>query len=468
MNIAVIGRDKINTLLKDELEASGFRPCIIENPYQIKRVDGEVGKYTIATETDIINVHSIIVTEQPKPLRKLESNYPYIYLTELEDISGIGDNGTTVVFILDYPYESSTYTSYNALNKAFSLARKKKRVLYFSRFMRTSATELEDLYREARNAGVTFIKYSEIEVTYSEESDVFTVKANDGYESITVSSRTVIVPENTLRDDNINKIAKLLRIKLDEDGFINSDKYFLFPVLTSRKGVYSLNTNLAGDDGNLMSHIRFIVSDISNGANALCSDRSTSSVVDGRYAEIDSEKCAFCYTCYRACPHAAMVPDYENSVMKNMNFSCDACGICVSVCPADAVRISTREHLNKPGGGKSLKIYCCENSGEIAIKRLAEGFGKTFEKVEVESVFCGGELSVETIVSTLNSFERVLVITCVDEACRHFDGNKRARRFVERAKEMLKASGIDENRVEYIQVSHAMTGVVEDYIKDMI
>ena len=49
-----------------------------------------------------------------------------------------------------------------ALEKGLELALKKKRVFFLARFIRTAGSALEKLYKEARNAGVTFIKYNKL------------------------------------------------------------------------------------------------------------------------------------------------------------------------------------------------------------------------------------------------------------------------------------------------------------------
>ena len=152
--------------------------------------------------------------------------------------------------------------------------------------------------------------------------------------------------------------------------------------------------------------------------------------------------------------------------MKNLKNACQACGICVSVCPANAVSIAGKVAEEAKIEPNTLKIMCCENSGELAARKLENEFSELFDKIEVVPVSCGGELSVEMIISSLKQYEKVLVLTCMDEACRHFEGNKRAERFVEKAKGMLKSSGLDNNRVECLKISHAMPYILRDKIKD--
>jgi Pyruvate/2-oxoacid:ferredoxin oxidoreductase delta subunit/coenzyme F420-reducing hydrogenase delta subunit len=257
------------------------------------------------------------------------------------------------------------------------------------------------------------------------------------------------------------KIVKLLKLKYVDNGQINEDTFYLFPSITSRKGIYFTNLkNISGSEEDLTTRASYIVSEIKK-------DQKEGLKAE-EYAEVDNEKCAFCYTCYRACPHLAMAPDYENSAMKNLNASCSGCGICFSICPANAITMKRNAAKYEKLSKSSLKVLCCENSGEFAYKAISEKLQEEGVEVEITCVACGGELSAETMISVLKNFDKLLVSVCVDKACRHFEGNKRAKRYVERAKEMLRASGMDENKIGFVQLSQAMPEALYEYIKEMV
>jgi coenzyme F420-reducing hydrogenase delta subunit/Pyruvate/2-oxoacid:ferredoxin oxidoreductase delta subunit len=319
--------------------------------------------------------------------------------------------------------------------------------------MRTAGDNLERLYREARTAGVVFFKYDNITIEYSDEKQTFHICASDTADSLEIFTNIPVLGGEGTYSDTFSRLTKMLKLK--------HDKFFLFPCLTNRKGIYYVNSKTNSTCSELQAEINFVLSDIVKELNtfSVCGTE--------RYAQVDPEKCAFCYTCYRACPHIAMAPDYENSVMKNLNASCTGCGICFSVCPANAITIEEKTAVEVRTSSSSLKVFCCENSGEIAFQKVAKMLGEQGMNVSISSVSCGGELSAETIMGALKDFEKVLVAVCMDDACRHFDGNKRAKRYVERVKEMLKASGMDENRVVYMQLSHAMHMVLSEYIEKM-
>lgn len=492
MNIAVLGKNRINNFLKEQLEFEGFTPLLFQKIENIKSVKGEKGAFVIKSSEGSFQVSHIIVTEEPSVNCE---NVKYNDFNTLDP-----KDFEPQVFVLDYPSGCSTMMFRTALEKAIEFAKKKRKVIFLARFMKTAGDSLESLYKYARNLGIVFFKYDHIEVEYLDEQKNFQIIANDMYGSMKILTSAPVFAGEGIYSDTFLRLIKILKIKLDSKEQINENKYFLFPWFTSRRGIYFTSLNsITGSSEELMVNIRCIIADIKGVWDAPDTFEGKN---NEQYARIDSEKCAFCYTCYRACPHFAMAPDYENSVMKNLTISCYGCGICYSVCPAHAIAMvkKTSEHNesdNKPENKPqekpenrfdntsdnvsenmsdylsdnlsdtgSLKIFCCENSGEIAFSRIADKLQEDGIKVSITPVACGGEISSEKLIATLKDFRKVLVAVCVDDACRHFEGNKRAKRYVDRAKNMLKSSGIDENRIVYLQLSHQTYRVLDEYIRE--
>lgn len=442
MKVAVLGKSRLNGILKEQLLKEGLKPVFLESLDEITSIRGEVGEFLIRLPKDTVEADYIIVAGEP---------------STLEDCGHAQENGKPAVILLDHPAESPAYLTEAALTKAIQLAGKQKKVFYLSRFMRISGNGLEELYKQARDKGVVFIRYNGIDISRENDTGLFSLKVSDDYDEFVINTYALITAAEAADADPSGKAAKLLKLKLDKELYASGSSYFLSPSVTSRKGIYFLETALAGNlDEEIIRQIRFTISDI----GAKTAEKT-------EYAQVDPGKCAFCYTCYRACPHSAMIPDNENSAMKNLNNACQACGICVSVCPAEAIRIKGRDCDTKsmPNG---LMVYCCENSGEIALGEITGQLAEIYDKVSITSVSCGGEIAAERMVDALKFYEKVLCVTCMEDACRHYDGNKRARLQTVRAKEMLKAAGLDEDRVVYMQVSHAMPNALRDNIISLI
>ncbi|MCL6589041.1 MAG: hydrogenase iron-sulfur subunit [Firmicutes bacterium] len=470
MNIAIVGQNPVNQFVEAELKAAGLTVSLIPDVFAIKSVQGESGDFAINAGTGVISAYWVIITQEPLLEKAFTgapwANAPYHSLLDFSIPAKIPAHLKPMVILLDYPYESPAFMTKVALQKAAQLAEKKQQVLYLSKFMRTVGLELEALYREARLAGVAFLKYREIMVTYDETGNQLQLQVTGDSQILKVGPGVLLVADRLAMSPGLQKCAGLFRLKFSlQDGCVNGNEFFLYPTLTSRKGVSILRTvHGTGAHADSTAQIRAIITEIkSAGAETKNQD----------YAEVDAKKCAFCYTCYRACPHAAMIPDHANSAMRNLNQACYGCGICAAACPAAAIKITNRfvPAHQKTGASKSrgrLMLFCCENSAAIAVREIAARFREEFEQINAGSICCGGEFSLETLYLALQTHERVLVLTCMDGACKHFDGNRRAARLVLKAKEQLKAANLDENRVQHAGISAGLAGAARDLIKEQL
>ncbi|MGI6114237.1 MAG: hydrogenase iron-sulfur subunit [Mahellales bacterium] len=462
MNIAIIGKSSINVELNKNLVDEGFTTICLEDINTIEGLEGEKGGFTIYKPEGELQAGYIIITGEPEYTDGLslnnETTIPALSLMTTGGVDLPDDKGKPVVILLDYPIESWACMTNIALMRAIELSKKKKKVIYMSRFMRTAKAGMEALYREARNCGVAFIKYDDIIVEKESHDNGFVIKVSDGYDFLTVNTNVLIHGGAGRPGHSAGLAAKIFKLRTDEHGYISGFNYFVSPTLTSRSGIYAIGGGVsAGIQDDVNRDIQYTISAIK---------KECTGQPNEKYVLIDADKCAFCYNCYRACPHSAMAPDRDNPVMKNLNEACFGCGLCVSICPADAIRLADRE---EPKGHKgSLMVLCCENSGEIAAQRLIRDLDRDYGNVHIVSMNCGGELSVETILQGVKDFDKVVIAVCMDGACKHFDGNKRAWAYTKRAKKLLKDAGFDENRIDFINISQAMANVLDDHIKDTI
>lgn len=106
-------------------------------------------------------------------------------------------------------------------------------------------------------------------------------------------------------------------------------------------------------------------------------------------------------------------------------------------------------HLGKTDDKKPvLALFYCQNtpeSGEDARQSLV---GKYGDSLRLFPIPCSGRLEPLHLLRALEDFaDAAHVITCPEGACRYFEGNLRAKKRVQRAKEMIKSIGLEEERV---------------------
>jgi len=462
MNILVIGDNSCNKRVGEYFINKGICVTSVPDIYSLNRLAGEAGSFTAFTKDAEVKADFVILTEQPKALPvEIEGlltdclysvDYNAAPLnSDYNAASSNIDSLTPVIFLLDYVSESPMAATIRALKGAAMFSRKKRKVYYLARFIRTAGHGIESLYSEAREAGVTFIKYEELRVISELSKEEFTFFVSDGEADLEIKVKTIYTDGGWDAGESFAYAVKKLNLTSNRFGYVTEDKFFLSPALTSRRGVYHLTRDLVAE--RLEEGLDFIFAHAIDGVRDIPTYGS---------AVVDGQKCVFCYNCYRACPHAALEPDTGKSQMRCLPVACAGCGICAGLCPGNAI-VLERDEIVCGGSRRSnekLLALCCENSGVDTLKGL--------DGVEYLVVPCGGLIDVERLSDGLGAYSRVIVVVCHDDACRHFDGNKRACAQVSRMCDLLGAAGLDKERVSVLRASHAMPGVLKDEIHAII
>jgi heterodisulfide reductase subunit A len=204
-------------------------------------------------------------------------------------------------------------------------------VLY--REMRTFGRR-ENIYREARDSGVIFLRYEPERKPIVEAAG----------ERLKVTVRDLILDRDIVLDAGLVSLqsaieptgprntAELFRVGVDESGFYAESPEKLKPVHSTIQGIY-----VAG----LAHYPKDTTDSITQGraaASAAAEILNLDTVrIGGLVAEVNTEKCAACCTCVRTCPFG--VPFIDPAVgAANINPAlCRGCGICVAECPGKAI-----------------------------------------------------------------------------------------------------------------------------------
>ncbi|MCL1810437.1 MAG: 4Fe-4S binding protein [Clostridiales bacterium] len=461
MNVLILGRNEMNVKLAEAFKKRGYSPIVIEDADEVKAFRGEPGDFIAKTGSGEVEASFVVVTE---PARgeppNIEGGMPIPLFDDVafEEIAAASKE--PIVYLLDYFCESPQAATARALEAALALAGKKKSVAFIFKFMRTAAGECEELYRKARCAGVTFIKYEKINIACNSGTGVYTIKAQDGENEVILETRRLIADGGRGASCKFTRLAEKLRLKTAEGGYENEGRYFLAPAFTGRNGVYYLNQDLYA--GRLKEGLDFFVS-------AVCGDIGETRP-ENNHAAIDGEKCVFCYSCYRICPHGAMEPGGESRVMKNLENACKGCGLCAVACPGNAITMKEddfveTEALEKQG---KVKLLCCENSGSVALKEILPGLGEQAFIIDFQTVACGGRAGFEQLAESLRSYGKVIALVCMDDACRHFDGNKAACKQAARLSFALERAGAGTGKAFCIKTSFAMANTTKEDILEVL
>ncbi|MGD2094242.1 MAG: NAD(P)-binding protein [Phycisphaerales bacterium] len=195
----------------------------------------------------------------------------------------------------------------------------------------------EIYYKQARQAGVVFIRYSpDAKPVVSDKDGItVTVKSPDFPEPIEIEAGTVVLSTGVEVPSESNKrLSDMLKVPLNASGFYLEAHMKLRPVDFATEGVY-----LCG----LAHSPKFIDENISQAraaaARAATVLSKTHLDVSAQVSYVNQDKCISCMTCVKACPYTAPFCNKDGKAQIEAA-KCMGCGLCASECPARAIQLN--------------------------------------------------------------------------------------------------------------------------------
>jgi heterodisulfide reductase subunit A len=193
----------------------------------------------------------------------------------------------------------------------------------------------EKYYQEAREAGVRFIRYGKDQLPEIVEGDGLIVKVTspDFSEEIEIEADNVVLSTGIEAAKDNRRLADMLKVPLNGDGFFVEAHLKLRPVDFTTEGIF-----LCG-----LAHSPKMIDENITQARAAAARATT--VLSKNYLEVGAQvswveqgKCISCMTCVRACPYTAPALNIDKKA-EIAAAKCMGCGICVAECPARAIQL---------------------------------------------------------------------------------------------------------------------------------
>lgn len=194
----------------------------------------------------------------------------------------------------------------------------------------------EELYVQAREAGVIFIRYNlkDLPKVESLEDDHLSVTVTDHVLGMPVRLKPdILVLASGIVPNANNELFELFKVPVNSEGFLIEAHAKLRPVDFSSEGIF-----LAG-----LAHYPKPIEESITQAKAAASRAMTilakeEIMVGGVVASVEEARCAACLTCVRTCPYG--IPKVnEDSYAVIDTAECHGCGMCVSECPGKAISL---------------------------------------------------------------------------------------------------------------------------------
>jgi heterodisulfide reductase subunit A len=219
----------------------------------------------------------------------------------------------------------------------------KTNVYILYRDMRTYGFK-EALYRDAREAGVMFVRFdpeTKPEVTNADGALHVSIYDPVLQRRLGINADLLVLSAGVVPPKTNRELGQLLKVPLNEDGFFLEAHMKLRPVDFTTRGVF-----MAG-----MAHsprrIPETVAQAYAAAARACSiisrkELSTEAVV----AEVNQRWCQGCGMCEEICQYEAARLNPETGKSEVTAVLCQGCGACAAACPSEAIKLKGFEAKN--------------------------------------------------------------------------------------------------------------------------
>jgi len=212
-------------------------------------------------------------------------------------------------------------------------------ILY--RDLRTYGTA-EQLYQEAREAGVRFMRYAEQtppQVTsrrFGRRStlDLDWTVPGDGLQA-RLRVGLLVLSTATVPSPWAESLALKLKVPLSDQGFFLEKHIKLAPVETAVEGIF-----IAGQCHCPETLTESLVQGQAAAAKMLGLLRRKRLRKPAFTAAIDPARCSRCLSCHAVCPARAVIVPTQGGPLTIDPMTCLGCGLCAAECPAGAIEVA--------------------------------------------------------------------------------------------------------------------------------
>ena len=322
---------------------------------KLTQVTGFIGNFDVKVdqkgEENIFNVGTIIVAIGAEAL-KPTGQYGYGEMTnvltqlELEEQMKRGEPvGQNVVMVncVGARVPERTYCSriccMTAIKNAFLIkeANPKANVWILHRDIMAYGVDFESYYRRAMELGVRFVRYSlerPPEVIGEGKAERIKVYHELWRREIELPCDTLVLTTPLIPGEDNQDISRMLKVSLDEFGFLLEAHLKLRPVEFAMDGIYICGSARWPTD--VAEGISQAYAAASKAAGPMGTGYIKAEAIN---ALVDEDKCSGCGICELLCPFQAieLQPRDDKRVSHISEALCKGCGTCGAACPSGAI-----------------------------------------------------------------------------------------------------------------------------------
>jgi len=320
----------------------------------------------------------------------------------------------------------------------------------------------EDLYMRARKEGVKFIRGLPAEVVEDRKTcNVWLIGENTLQKELyklNVDMAILSIGLEPRKDSEI--IQRLLTLSRTQDGFFMEAHPKLRPVDAATGGIFFAGCAEGPKD----------IKDSVTQASAAAA-RAGILMAKGKVAVeaitpvFDPEKCKACGLCVKVCPYNAITLNEELKRIEIIEAACGGCGTCAAECPFGAL---TQNHftdeqifaqinaVTEHNAEKKIVAFCCNWCAYAGADFAGISRMQYPPNVRIIRTMCSGRVSPKFIERAFaRGAAMVLVAGCHPGDCHYINANEDTQKRVERFWKKMEQNGLNEERLQLLWVSAA-------------
>jgi len=196
----------------------------------------------------------------------------------------------------------------------------------------------EDIYRGAREAGVVFTRFDDdVRPDVRNVAGTLQVRVPDANltgETVVLNTDLVVLSTGITANPDNAGLAPMLKVPRNAEGFFLEAHMKLRPVDFATDGVFVCG--LAHAPKSIEESVSQAAAAAARAESILSKDKI---VTEGVVAVVDADACSGCGICVQLCPFEAVTYDEEKKVATVNTSLCKGCGTCTAACTAGASKL---------------------------------------------------------------------------------------------------------------------------------
>jgi len=320
----------------------------------------------------------------------------------------------------------------------------------------------EDLYNRARKAGVKFIRGLPAEIKEDKRTrNLWLVGENTLQKElykVNVDMAILSVGLESRKDSET--IQRLLTLSRNQDGFFLEAHPKLRPVDAATGGVFFAGCAESPKD------IRDSVTQASAAAARAGILMAKGKVTVEAITPIAfPEKCTACGLCVKVCPYNAITLNKELKRISIIEAACGGCGTCAAECPFGALTqsnftdeqiIAQIDAVTECDSDKKIVAFCCNWCSYAGADFAGVSRMQYPPNVRIIRTMCSGRVAPKFVERAFaRGVAAVMVTGCHLGDCHYINANYQTQKRVERLWKKMEQNGLNKERLQLLWASAA-------------